>query len=187
MVFLTTLLAPALHVRCCSGWSCPDARPPLARGAQAFRFLQSIRPWSMAEVFMLGVLVSMVKLADLAVIVPGIALWAFAALIPVLAASMVTLDAEETWRTLAPEVRAMTMAIEQHLATCHACGLLQRLPAGRPRRRSLPAVRRGPPRRPTASSGPGRSWWRRCCCSSRPTCCPSWRSPPWGRPRPTPS
>ena len=46
----------------------------------------------------------MVKLADLAVIVPGIALWAFAALIPVLAASMVTLDAEETWRTLAPEV-----------------------------------------------------------------------------------
>ncbi|MEZ4471959.1 MAG: paraquat-inducible protein A [bacterium] len=24
----------------------------------------------------------------------------------------------------------MTMAIEQHLATCHACGLLQRLPAG---------------------------------------------------------
>lgn len=105
LVFVTTLIAPALHVGLLLWVVLPLAggrRGPA--GARAFRWLQSIRPWSMAEVFMLGVLVSMVKLADLAVIVPGIALWAFAALIPVLAASMVTLDAEETWRTLAPEV-----------------------------------------------------------------------------------
>ena len=52
------------------------------------------------EVFMLGVLVSLVKLADMAEIVPGIALWSFALLIVVLAAATASLDAREVWRHL---------------------------------------------------------------------------------------
>ena len=44
------------------------------------RVLRAVQPWGMVEVFMLGVLVSLVKLAHLASVVPGIALWSFAAL-----------------------------------------------------------------------------------------------------------
>lgn len=105
LVFFTTFLAPALHILLLLVVVVPLGRGRRPFGGRTlFRWLQHIRPWSMAEVFMLGVLVSMVKLADLAVIVPGIALWAFAALIPLLAATMVTLDVEQTWRALAPEV-----------------------------------------------------------------------------------
>ena len=65
-----------------------------------FRFLQSIQPWGMMEVFMLGILVAIVKLAKMANIIPGIALYAFAALIFVLAGAMASLDPDIVWDRL---------------------------------------------------------------------------------------
>jgi len=46
---------------------------------------------------MLGVLVSLVKLAHLASIVPGIALWSFGGLILLLAASAAAFNPQEVW------------------------------------------------------------------------------------------
>jgi paraquat-inducible protein A len=65
--------------------------------ARVFRLLRSLEPWGMMEVFMLGILVSIVKLASMATIIPGIALWAFGALIFVLAAAMAALDPDIVW------------------------------------------------------------------------------------------
>lgn len=62
-----------------------------------FRFVRSLQPWSMTEVFMMGLLVSVVKLAKMAEIVPGIALFSFLALIFVLAAQVAALDAHIVW------------------------------------------------------------------------------------------
>jgi paraquat-inducible protein A len=59
---------------------------PLAQGrrgalfAVGMRVLRFARNWSMPEVFMLGVIVAMVKLGDIATIHPGLGLWAFAVL-----------------------------------------------------------------------------------------------------------
>ena len=105
LVFATTVIAPLLHITLLLWVVGPLSvgRLPF-QGRRVMRWLAHIRPWSMAEVFMLGVLVSMVKLADMASIVPGIALWAFAAMIPVLAGSMVTLDTDLAWQSLAPDV-----------------------------------------------------------------------------------
>ena len=69
----------------------------------AFRFVERFRPRSMMEVFLIGILVAGVKLADLADIVPGIALYAFGLLIPILAAASNFLDAELVWRRIAGE------------------------------------------------------------------------------------
>jgi paraquat-inducible protein A len=49
------------------------------------RWFQTARRWAMADVFMLGCLVSIVKLSRLADLVVGPALWACAALLPTLA------------------------------------------------------------------------------------------------------
>jgi paraquat-inducible protein A len=68
--------------------------------ARAFRLLRRIQPWSMMEVFLVGILVAVTKLVDMASVVPGLALWAFAALIVVLAASMASLDEEAVWEKL---------------------------------------------------------------------------------------
>jgi paraquat-inducible protein A len=62
-----------------------------------FRFVRSIEPWGMMEVFMLGILASVVKLAQMASIIPGISMYAFAALIVVIAAAAASLDPRIVW------------------------------------------------------------------------------------------
>ncbi|WP_232534429.1 paraquat-inducible protein A [Mycoavidus sp. B2-EB] len=44
------------------------------------RMIQCVRPWAMLEVFMLGMLITLVKLSSLAHVTPGPALFAFGAL-----------------------------------------------------------------------------------------------------------
>lgn len=63
------------------------------------RFVAALRPWGMTEVFMLGIVVSLVKLAGLARIVPGPALWAFAAA-TVLLAIITSYDQRSLWHAL---------------------------------------------------------------------------------------
>jgi len=66
----------------------------------AFRMVEEAKPWSMVEVFMLGVLVSLVKLAHMATVIPGIGMWAFFALIVTLAWASSALDPHEVWERL---------------------------------------------------------------------------------------
>ncbi|MSU88414.1 paraquat-inducible protein A [Rhodobacteraceae bacterium 2CG4] len=61
---------------------------PLAAGraaapqaAWAFRTAEALRPWSMAEIFLIGVAVALVKVAGLATVVLGPAFWMFVALV----------------------------------------------------------------------------------------------------------
>jgi paraquat-inducible protein A len=65
-----------------------------------FRLIRRFKPWGMMEVFMLGILVSFVKLAKMASLIPGIALYAFLVLIFVLAASAASLDPHIVWSRL---------------------------------------------------------------------------------------
>lgn len=64
--------------------------------APLLRFLQKVRPWGMVEVFMLGVVVSLVKLSGMAAMVPGMALWAFA-LLTVLMAAILSFHPHQLW------------------------------------------------------------------------------------------
>jgi paraquat-inducible protein A len=68
--------------------------------ALVFRFIRSLQPWGMMEVFMLGILVSYVKLGKMAKIVPGLALYSFVVLIFILAAAASSLDPRVVWDRL---------------------------------------------------------------------------------------
>ncbi len=104
LVLITTILAPAFQL-CALLWVLVPLR--MGRGAPGslpvFRLLHRIEPWSMMEVFMVGILVSLVKLAEMASIVPGIALWAFVALIPCVAAASSSLDHHMVWDAIGEE------------------------------------------------------------------------------------
>jgi paraquat-inducible protein A len=65
---------------------------------QAFRLLRHAQPWSMMEVFMIGILVAIPKLMGMASVVPGLALWAFVALMLVLSAANASFDPESVWQ-----------------------------------------------------------------------------------------
>lgn len=56
-------------------------RAPYRHAARAFRWSEIMRPWSMAEIFVIGTAVALVKVAGLASVHLGPAFWAFCALI----------------------------------------------------------------------------------------------------------
>jgi paraquat-inducible protein A len=77
LVFVTTLLMPLLAMAAVTYLLLPlrtghtPRRPDIV-----LRMLHRVTPWGMIEVLILGMLVALVKLAHIASVVPGIALWA---------------------------------------------------------------------------------------------------------------
>ncbi len=68
-----------------------------------FRLFVHVKPWSMMEIYLLGILVAIVKLGKMATIVPGIAVIAFGLLVFVLAFAMSAVDAHMVWDRLGGE------------------------------------------------------------------------------------
>jgi paraquat-inducible protein A len=98
LVVVTTMLVPALELAVMTYLLLPLHLGRVPAGAPALlRLLQAAQPWSMVEVFMLGVLVSLVKLAHIAAVVPGLALWLFGGFILLLTASAATFNAHDVW------------------------------------------------------------------------------------------
>jgi paraquat-inducible protein A len=98
IVLLTTVLVPFAQMICMLYILLPlkFRRIPI-KLPQVFRFIRHLQPWNMMEVFMLGILVSVVKLAKMAQIIPGVALFSFLALIFVMAAMTASLDSHLIW------------------------------------------------------------------------------------------
>ena len=111
---------------------------PLARGREprglrgAMRVLGALRPWCMVPVFLLGVLVSVVKLAGMASVSPAPGLYAFGAL-TVLLTILDRLSPHAVWRYAEQAgvvpVHVPRRAAGQVLTGCHVCGQVQALPA----------------------------------------------------------
>ncbi|MDF9390986.1 MULTISPECIES: paraquat-inducible protein A [Methylococcus] len=102
LVFVVTFLAPLAKMLCLFYVLLPlwlfGRRAPKAE--RVFRWMEQLSPWAMTEVFMLGILVAVVKLADLAALTPGIALYSFAGLMVTMAAGDAMLDDHEVWERL---------------------------------------------------------------------------------------
>ncbi len=64
------------------------------------RWVYRARRWNMTEVFLLGALVSLLKLGKLATLTLGISFWAFVGLIICLTAALSSIDYRELWTRL---------------------------------------------------------------------------------------
>jgi paraquat-inducible protein A len=77
-------------------------RPPAPSWvAEMLRGAHFMRPWSMNEVMLLGILVALIKIAELATVEPGIGMYAIGALVVLFAAIMTTVDPHEIWKRVA--------------------------------------------------------------------------------------
>lgn len=110
---------------------------PLAYGREPLGFrpvaraIGLLRPWSMVPVFLLGVLVSVVKLASMASISPEPGLFAFGAL-TILLAFLDRLSPHTLWRLteragIVP-VHVPKPKARHDLTGCHVCGQVQAVP-----------------------------------------------------------
>ncbi len=128
LVFFTSFLFPLLTITGMLYILLPlkfGHRP--SRVGPVYRWVHALAPWSLLGVFMLGVLISFVKLIDLATIIPGISLFSFAGLLVVSAAANANLDASVVWPHMNYKPTGTgsgTTASEQNLIACHTCALL---------------------------------------------------------------
>ncbi|MGD9189180.1 MAG: paraquat-inducible protein A [Desulfobacteraceae bacterium] len=68
--------------------------------AVIYRWVRLLQPWAMTDIFMLGIFVSVAKLAGMGSIIPGVALYAFVALMFILPAIFAALNPESIWERL---------------------------------------------------------------------------------------
>jgi paraquat-inducible protein A len=133
LVLATTFVMPLLQMATMAYLLVPlrFGRVPY-RFDLVFRLLQLVRPWGMTEVLILGMLVALVKLAHIASVVPGTALWTFGALMALLAAASSAFDPREFWErargtqaagpdTVASVIPRARTAMGCGLLTCHTC------------------------------------------------------------------
>ncbi|MBK5968831.1 MULTISPECIES: paraquat-inducible protein A [Thiorhodovibrio] len=131
VVLFTSILAPGLQLLLLASVLLPlkgGRFPPWL--AQLFRLFRHLLPWGMMDVFLIGILVSVVKLTEMASIVPGISLFAFVLLIFVLAAAQSSLDPDIVWSRVAlrAPVRLRLRPGETALG-CESCDLVVPKPA----------------------------------------------------------
>ena len=103
LVFFSTVLAPALRlallaflsINLRSGWRPPGLRPALKVAAK-------LQEWAMLDVFLLGAIVAVIKLSDLADVQLDLGFYAFCGLILTLSAANSAFDSHAAWDALEP-------------------------------------------------------------------------------------
>ncbi len=136
VLITTVILAPLAHL---SGMIYVLLQVRWQRSNQwtvwVFRIVEQFGAWGMTEVFVLGIMVSYVKLAKMAVVVPGPSIYALGAFIVVAAAAVSALDNASVWEALGDQPkgspsnppRGARTAREANLVACPTCGLLSPL------------------------------------------------------------
>ena len=99
LVFITTVVGPFLQIAGLLYLLIPLRRKQQAPGQNTvFRLLALVRPWTFIEVFMLGAVVALVRVAAYARVLPGVALWTCALLMLTLAALTSRTSPGQFWR-----------------------------------------------------------------------------------------
>ncbi|MBV9251318.1 MAG: paraquat-inducible protein A [Acetobacteraceae bacterium] len=117
-----------------------------------FAWVRYLRPWSMVEVYMLGVFVAYVRLGEVVRIELGPAVYALAALMVLMTAAEFTLDAQAVWEAmdLAGVPRPLRRlprdrGVGLRRLGCDTCGLVSRtIPGTACRRCGTPVYHRKP-------------------------------------------
>src|SRR5665213_1754492 len=101
VVLVTTFAAPLARILCVIAVLAglrPAHRPPGIR--VAFAWIEPLRPWSMVEIFLLGLFVAYVRLSDIVHIDLGPAILALATLTVTMLAADILLDQHAVWEAL---------------------------------------------------------------------------------------
>jgi paraquat-inducible protein A len=119
------------------------ARPPAELRA-IYAWVEHLRPWSMVEIYLLGLLVAYVRLSGMAVVDLGPAVFALGGLMVIMVLADYTLDDQAVWEAMEPRNRRQRRTLDLNPATadrpaanqhrwrigCDTCGLVSRAAPG---------------------------------------------------------
>ena len=99
LVFIASFLVPLMSLGTILYVLIPIKMSRIPAGfTYAVRAIDWLKPWAMSEVFILGIIVAFVKLADFADVTPGPSLIAFVGMVLAITLANVTLDDRVIWR-----------------------------------------------------------------------------------------
>jgi paraquat-inducible protein A len=135
-VILTIIVLPAVYLLAVIWLQAGllQARP-LPYSHTIARSLSHLAPWMMADVFIIGALVSLIKLSGSAEIELGLGFWSFCCFAILLLFTTQSIDADWMWFSLAGEplapagIRRGSTAASQGMAGCETCGVINLLAA----------------------------------------------------------
>ncbi len=99
---------------------------PYAIAKRLLKFTLALEPWIMSEIFLIGVLVSMVKIMSMADISFGVSFWAYIAFVIFYIAALAHLNRARLWDQIQPiksidEAQHSHRAIDNNISACHVC------------------------------------------------------------------
>jgi paraquat-inducible protein A len=98
VVAFCAVIAPGLYILFMLAVLVAARRAPMPDWAgEVLRWGLHMQPWSMYEVMLLGILVALIKIAELASVDPGIGMYALGMLVVLFPAIAVTFDPREVW------------------------------------------------------------------------------------------
>jgi paraquat-inducible protein A len=99
MIMVVILIIPAVFllgvVYVVAGLKYWKVLPP--HGRLILRFILALAPWSMVEIFLIGTMVSLVKIASLATITLGMSFWSYIAFTLLMTSVLLHLDKVQVW------------------------------------------------------------------------------------------
>jgi paraquat-inducible protein A len=145
VVLITTVAAPLARVLCMLAvlLGLRLKRPP-AELREIFAWVEHLRPWSMVEIYLLGLFVAYVRLSGIAVVDLGPAVYALGALMVIMVLADHTLDDQAVWEAMEPPNRRRRRTLDHNPNTldrptlnthrwrigCDTCGLVSRAAPG---------------------------------------------------------
>ncbi|MEX2489832.1 MAG: paraquat-inducible protein A [Pseudomonadales bacterium] len=100
------------------------------QAARVYQLVKVLQPWSLVGVFMLGTLIAIVKLEDLANVIPGLSLYALTALLLVYSFANASFNSQAYWQLISNyRVTVADLTASDQVLQCHICDALQPDPA----------------------------------------------------------
>jgi paraquat-inducible protein A len=146
VVVITTLAAPLARVLCMltvlTALVGPQRHRPPLEIRTIFAWVAHLRPWSMIEIYLLGLFVAYVRLNDMAQVALGPAVYALGGLMVIMVLADVTLDEHAVWEAMQPSNRRLLARGKQMPTTpvpdtahrwrigCDTCRLVSRSAPG---------------------------------------------------------
>ena len=137
IILLTVLVLPLLYLSALS-WLCVGIirGQPLPKSPLLARTLNYVTPWMMADVFVIGTLVSTIKIVGMAEVELGLSFWTVCGYALLLLFTSQSVDRDWLWQALDAKPMAPTggqlgqAAAAQGLTGCNTCGLVNSITAG---------------------------------------------------------
>jgi len=145
VVLITTIAAPLARVLCMLSVliGLRMARPP-SELREIYAWVEHVRPWSMIEIYLLGLFVAYVRLSGISTVDLGPAIFALAGLMVIMVLADFMLDRQAVWEAMEPPNRRRRRTLDQNPATadreapnthrwrigCDTCGLVSRAAPG---------------------------------------------------------